>query len=146
MPKGLLWVFLILQATFKNRGKESPWQYCMSPSRLFQHFILVIWNNLLIHSHPFQKFLEKLTHYYSYCKSLGSSPVNAFVYSDSCHAQQCQTHGDHQSFLNNQQKRIAFQLCQLAADSVSNGKLATPPPSICLHGSWKGNLREPRRH
>lgn len=52
--------------------------------------------------------VNSLTVGYSQCKSLGSSLVDALVYSDSCHARQCQTHGDHQSFLNNQQKQIAF--------------------------------------
>lgn len=133
----------VLQATFKNRRKESPWLYCKSPLRILQHFILVIWNNLLIPGHPFQKFPEKLTHYYSHCTSLGSSSVDAFVYSDSCHAQQCQTHVDHHSFLHNQQKGIVFWFCQLAADSGSNGKLATPSCFIFLWGYRKGKLKEP---
>lgn len=111
----------------------------MSPSRLFQHFILVIWNNLLIHSHPFQKFPEKLTHYYSHCKSPGSSSVDAFVHSDSYHAWQSQTHGDHQIFPNNQQKWFSLQLCQLAVDTISNSKLSPPPPFHLPAWILKGN-------
>lgn len=80
-------VFFLLHKTKCLNAKSFLFFYCkpplrtegkclldniMSPSRLFQHFILVIWNNLLIHSHPFQKFPEKLTHYYSHCKSPGA--------------------------------------------------------------------------